>query len=629
MPSLRPRKAGAVESSRRTQYQEEETLHKADPPISQLQWLKLGLKSRKHEKKGWLKDLLIAEGYLRNDKTMIWSRVLSDHRCQLAAIEGMREVMGDDFRDPREYRGTSAKGSGGRFVSMKIPSQQGIPKNVYTIPFLLYAYDVSRTTFQNRWKSSLAGQVNEGGSKHTPPHSAKGKHVIDDRDFARSIYTARYFYQHEAIKRKDRGTDFSSGEFKARMKYHGIKFDGLVKKGGDTSRWERQAREHDARQPYIKDDLVEALKANVCRSYRALAKVIGDWCSPNTIERWLADHPSYHLYKKNIKPGLTPENREKQVSFSKHVHNRWGLPAGTKVLWVMSDEKWFHSLVPRSNAKACKDLGIPVQSYSAHHKRNIKKVMVHCTVGYCFTDDPESGGEGFLIGCHRCAAFKIPQRDVRYSSKDPQTGRITFRGNRIKHKKGEPYLIDCNITGSDPGTPTDPKFPLQKLWEHTLFHCIENLVCPGGPCEGAQVVFQEDNAGPHCEGTYRVWMLEEFAKRNWKIELQAPQGPYTNVLDLYLFPGMSHRHSEIVQLYNSTEASIERTWKSVLDVWKTTSSAEVARSFVLAYRIMRLIIEQNGNNAWLSEGTPHCNVRQDYVDTHKGIKQRRVMSIDV
>ena len=42
---------------------------------------------------------------------------------------------------------------------------------------------------------------------------------------------------------------------------------------------------------------------------------------------------------------------------------------------------------------------------------------------------------------------------------------------------------------------------------------VENLVVPGGPCEGAQVVFQEDNAGPHVEGSYREWMVDEFDKR--------------------------------------------------------------------------------------------------------------------
>ena len=31
--------------------------------------------------------------------------VISDYKCQLNAIEDMREVMGDSFVDPREYKG--------------------------------------------------------------------------------------------------------------------------------------------------------------------------------------------------------------------------------------------------------------------------------------------------------------------------------------------------------------------------------------------------------------------------------------------------------------------------------------------------------------------------------------------
>ncbi len=110
----------------------------------------------------------------------------------------------------------------------------------------------------------------------------------------------------------------------------------------------------------------------------------------------------------------------------------------------------------------------------------------------------EDGGNGFLIGLHRCANFKVPLRDVRYSRKDPVTNRITFAGNAIKHPKGVTYLVDCNVTGSNPGTSTVPCFPLKFLWEHSLMPAIKAMVAPGGPCEGAQVVYQEDN-GSQCD----------------------------------------------------------------------------------------------------------------------------------
>ena len=99
-------------------------------------------------------------------------------------------------------------------------------------------------------------------------------------------------------------------------------------------------------------------------------------------------------------------------------------------------------------------------------------------------------------------------------------------------------------------------------------------------------------------------------------------GPYTNVLDLQLFPSMSHRHSAQLQLYNNTEATIEKIWKTVENVWNETSSAEVARAFVLAFRVMNVIIDEEGDNTFLSNGTPHCNVRRDFCDTPTGVRRK-------
>ena len=62
-------------------------------------------------------------------------------------------------------------------------------------------------------------------------------------------------------------------------------------------------------------------------------------------------------------------------------------------------------------------------------------------------------------------------------------------------------------------------------------------------------------------------------------------------------------------------------------MWGSTSSADVARSFVLAYRVMELIIRDNGNNAWLAEGTPHYGVRHDFVDTDDGTRRKVIRSV--
>jgi hypothetical protein len=80
------------------------------------------------------------------------------------------------------------------------------------------------------------------------------------------------------------------------------------------------------------------------------------------------------MYTKRIRPGLTEVHRAKQIEFSKHVHNRWGLEGARKGLWTMSDEKWWFGLVSRAFAKICPALGIKKEVFTVHHKKHIAKV---------------------------------------------------------------------------------------------------------------------------------------------------------------------------------------------------------------------------------------------------------------
>jgi hypothetical protein len=108
--------------------------------------------------------------------------------------------------------------------------------------------------------------------------------------------------------------------------------------------------------------------------------------------------------------------------------------------------------------------------------------MAHATVGFCFDGNPENGGEGLLIGLNRCQAFKVAQK--------------AYRGKGgVKIVKGDCLLTDCNVTGTDVGTPDKPKFALRALWEYGLLPSLDALVAPGEQCEGALVIHQEDNAG--------------------------------------------------------------------------------------------------------------------------------------
>jgi hypothetical protein len=89
----------------------------------------------------------------------------------------------------------------------------------------------------------------------------------------------------------------------------------------------------------------------------------------------------------------------------------------------------------------------------------------------------------------------------------------------------------------------------------------------------------------------------------------------SNALDLAIFPGMSKRHSETLQNLSNTATTQEVIWKVVDEVWGRTSSSDVARAFIQAYRVMGTTIAEGGNNHWLQNGGPHFNLRRDYVDT--------------
>ncbi len=76
-------------------------------------------------------------------------------------------------------------------------------------------------------------------------------------------------------------------------------------------------------------------------------------------------------------------------------------------------------------------------------------------------------------------------------------------------------------------------FNIQQRYSYNIILPAYDALTPvGGPTEGATVVHQEDNAPPHQEGDFHQWLTAEFNRRGWRLELQAPQGPYTNVLDL-------------------------------------------------------------------------------------------------
>ena len=66
----------------------------------------------------------------------------------------------------------------------------------------------------------------------------------------------------------------------------------------------------------------------------------------------------------------------------------------------------------------------------------------------------------------------------------------------VLREKGDTYLVDSNVTGSNNGTSDKPHFALMDLFRDHVLAKIMELVGPGGAYAGYMVVIQGDYAGP-------------------------------------------------------------------------------------------------------------------------------------
>jgi hypothetical protein len=77
-------------------------------------------------------------------------------------------------------------------------------------------------------------------------------------------------------------------------------------------------------------------------------------------------------------------------------------------------------------------------------------------------------------------------------------------------------------------------------------------------------------------------------------------------------------------MYSNNEANAEKIWKvAALVKFGRVVRRQWSAAFIYAYRIMQKIIENEGHNHWLADGTPPCNIRRDFIDTKHGIAPTR------
>lgn len=489
--------------------------------------------------------------------------------------------------------------------------------NSLSMKYLAHAWGVGINTPHNLLKKQLTPPKPKTSN---PVHES----VIDSLEAAKIHYSAKNLFIEDKVAERMKAEEvfaYDNGIAKQRryVFHEEAKAAWVMATQEEIEFWEFKSRKYVARQTNIRDNILEAMRANPGKSFQQLMEDIDDWCSASTIHRWFSSHDGYSTYAQRTLPLLSSEQKKKHVEFCKHVRNNWGVPR-QKTLWIHYDEKWFYGWVNRCNAKMCELLGLEKTHTYLYHKNHIEKVMAVAFTGYAFDSHVENGGHGLKLGLFRVQAARIAQKRQRESTRD-EDGNIRYNGP-ILRMKGDAYLVDCNVTGSDEGTSDKPKFALKSLWEKTMFPKIEDLVGPGGPYEGYLVVIQGDNAGPHIDDEYIRYVSGYCEERGWLWEPQAPQMPHLNNLDLAVFPMMSKRHSALLKNYSNKMAPAGEIWRAAESVWSTMESAAIARGFILAYRISKKVIDCKGENTFLQTPNFHSGVRNDFRDTAEGVVKK-------
>ena len=96
-----------------------------------------------------------------------------------------------------------------------------------------------------------------------------------------------------------------------------------------------------------------------------------------------------------------------------------------------------------------------------------------------------------------CSVRQDGKKTIRQATKD-ENGKVRFNGPIVR-KKGQPFMVDTTMTGSECGTSDNPKFSLLKFFMEVVFPRLQEMTDTNGQFPGYHVVIQGDNAGPHTD----------------------------------------------------------------------------------------------------------------------------------
>ncbi len=164
-----------------------------------IQVLKAGLRTVRHHTCGWLKEDLMREGKLDGSKESLYAKVFADYNAQKIYIRAQQDIVGEDFNPLKVMPGRDNEG---KFSFMK---NVDVPKNYLSMAYLLYAYDLSPSTFKRL-------RLREGAPLEKQVPQNKGQSVLVGSEFAATVYTARFFFVQHKMKKWIKDNTQAKGE---------------------------------------------------------------------------------------------------------------------------------------------------------------------------------------------------------------------------------------------------------------------------------------------------------------------------------------------------------------------------------------------------------------------------------
>jgi hypothetical protein len=222
------------------------------------------------KKKGWrAKELGVFQLGSRNER---FQSLLREDTKELLGFLSGRSITGTD--DRRHDK----KGRNGQFVKRKNKS------NACTISYLAKAWGVGRNFPLDNIKK---GQQTKAEKKPNPVHLS----VIDSLDAAKIHFSARNLFIADRVEeRKNEEKVFAYDTPTLAERIHVFreeaKGEWVLAEPNLRDYWEALSRSKIARQPQIRDNIIEVMRANPAKSFEQIAQDIGNWCSARTIVRW-------------------------------------------------------------------------------------------------------------------------------------------------------------------------------------------------------------------------------------------------------------------------------------------------------------------------------------------------------